>query len=176
MAICTTTTTATFTVFSVLVLIVNILPRIGLQTKIYGFHLERLMSSNINGVLPSPHRKLLAPKRIDKPTRFWDDTNQCSESDIEINQGPGAPLASGIPTYTVEIVNACMSGCDITGIHLRCGWFSSAHTVDPFIFRRLRYDNCLFNNGGTLQHGKSISFQYANSYSYPLSVLSIRCL
>ncbi|KAK9019783.1 hypothetical protein V6N11_054291 [Hibiscus sabdariffa] len=36
-----------------------------------------------------PHRKL---------------GGECSNADIEINQGPSAPLPSGIPTYTVEIL------------------------------------------------------------------------
>ncbi|KAI3768920.1 hypothetical protein L6452_00016 [Arctium lappa] len=38
------------------------------------------------------------------PSRIWGD--KCPKSDIVINQGPTS-LPSGIPTYTVEIVNTC---------------------------------------------------------------------
>ncbi|CAO2818299.1 unnamed protein product [Amaranthus hypochondriacus] len=181
---CTTTSTsfsavrrriAVIVAFFCILVLIMVLPRTGMWSKIHGFRLDSLISSAVNEVLPSPHRKLLVPKSVDKPTRFWDDTNKCTESDIQINQGPGAPLPSGIPTYTVEIANACLSGCDISHIHIRCGWFSSAHTIDPLIFMRVRFNDCLLNGGGTLKHGTSISFQYANSYSYPLSVFSMRC-
>ncbi|KAI3667370.1 hypothetical protein L6452_42426 [Arctium lappa] len=39
------------------------------------------------------------------PSRIWGD--KCPKLDIVINQGPTSPLPSGIPTYTVEIVNTC---------------------------------------------------------------------
>ncbi|PQP96258.1 TPD1 protein homolog 1 [Prunus yedoensis var. nudiflora] len=50
----------------------------------------------------------------------------CSKDDIVILQGQTAPLPNGIPAYTVEILNACVSGCRISNIHVSCGWFSSA--------------------------------------------------
>lgn len=105
--------------------------------------------------------------------RIWGD--KCSKSDIVINQGPTAPLPSGIPTYTVEIMNVGVSGCDISGIHLRCGWFSSARLINPRIFRRLHFDDCLVNDGKPLINGHTISFQYANTFRYPLSVSSVIC-
>lgn len=105
--------------------------------------------------------------------RIWGD--KCSKSDIVINQGPTAPLPSGIPTYTVEIMNVCVSGCDISGIHLSCGWFSSARLINPRIFKRLHFDDCLVNDGKPLINGHTISFQYANTFRYPLSVSSVVC-
>ncbi|XP_074347718.1 protein TAPETUM DETERMINANT 1-like [Apium graveolens] len=124
----------------------------------------------------SPHRKLLrseAAATILEPDRVWGD--KCSTSDIVIYQGPTAPLPSGIPTYTVEIMNVCVTGCDIAGIHLSCGWFSSARLINPRIFKRLRYDDCLVNGGKPLPIGRTVSFQYANTFRYPLSVQRVKC-
>ncbi|PWA90404.1 hypothetical protein CTI12_AA100960 [Artemisia annua] len=130
-----------------------------------------------------PHRKLLiyyepaAAPAVEvakvQPNRIWGD--KCSKADIVINQGPTAPLPSGIPTYTVEIMNACTTGCDISGIHLTCGWFSSARLINPRLFKRLRYNDCLVNEGKPLINGRTISFQYANTFPYPLTISSVIC-
>ncbi|CAH1428544.1 unnamed protein product [Lactuca virosa] len=128
-------------------------------------------NSTIN---PSLHRKLLHNHATQvEINRIWGD--KCSKSDIVINQGPTDPLPSGIPTYTVEVMNVCTTGCDISGIHLSCGWFSSARLINPHLFKRLHYDDCLVNNGKPLVNGHTISFQYANTFRYPLSVSSVIC-
>ena len=116
----------------------------------------------------------LGEATIEEPTRIWGE--KCTKSDIVINQGPTAPLPTGIPTYTVEVVNACVTGCEIYGIHFKCGWFSSAHLINPRVFKRLRYDDCLVNDGKPLVYGGTLSFQYANTYPYPLSVSSVLCM
>ncbi|XP_073124213.1 protein TAPETUM DETERMINANT 1 [Henckelia pumila] len=125
------------------------------------------------------HRKLLNredekgnEKKVE-PNRIWSE--RCSKSDIVISQGATEPLPSGIPTYTVEIMNVCVSGCDISAIHLSCGWFSSARLVNPRVFKRLNFDDCLVNNGKPLVNGRTLSFQYANTFRYPLSVSSVTC-
>ncbi|KAF8410856.1 hypothetical protein HHK36_003393 [Tetracentron sinense] len=99
----------------------------------------------------------------------------CSTDGIAIYQGPTAPLPNGIPTYTVQILNVCLSGCSISNIHVSCEWFSSARLINPKIFRRLCYNDCLANNGEALVPGESLTFQYANSFPYPLSISSISC-
>ncbi|XP_009386836.2 TPD1 protein homolog 1-like [Musa acuminata AAA Group] len=99
----------------------------------------------------------------------------CSKDDIVVHQEATPPLPSGIPTYTVQVLNTCPSGCAVAGIHLSCGWYGSARLVDPRIFRRLSYNDCLVNDGASLPAGDSISFQYANSFRYPLSVSSVTC-
>ncbi|GFY91633.1 tapetum determinant protein [Actinidia rufa] len=99
----------------------------------------------------------------------------CSKDNIVIFQGPTTPLPNGIPTYTVQVLNVCVSGCSVSNIHLSCGWFSSARLINPRVFRRVCYDDCLVNDGEALGPGESLSFQYANSFSYPLSVSSIAC-
>ncbi|XP_004250560.1 TPD1 protein homolog 1-like [Solanum lycopersicum] len=100
----------------------------------------------------------------------------CSNNFIQVNQGPSASLPSGIPTYTVIVLNACYSGsCSISNIHLSCGWFSSARLINPRIFRRLNYNDCLVNDGQPLAAGESLTFSYANTYPYKLAVSSIVC-
>ncbi|KAK9120153.1 hypothetical protein Scep_018246 [Stephania cephalantha] len=119
------------------------------------------------------HRKLLETGKVE-PSRAGIEA-RCTTDDIVVNQGPTTPLPSGIPTYTVQISNVCDTGCDISHIHLSCGWFSSARLINPTIFHRIDYDDCLVNGGHPLRNGDTISFAYANSFSYPLSVLSVSC-
>lgn len=99
----------------------------------------------------------------------------CSKDNVFIIQGPTNPLPNGIPTYTVQVLNVCVTGCSVSNIHLTCGWFSSARLINPRIFRRIFFNDCLVNNGEALSPGDSLSFQYANSFRYPLSVSSIAC-
>ncbi|PIN18614.1 hypothetical protein CDL12_08717 [Handroanthus impetiginosus] len=102
--------------------------------------------------------------------------SSCSKDSILVIQGATSPLPNGIPTYTVEIQNACVSeSCSISDIHLSCGWFSSARLINPRIFRRIEYDDCLVNDGEPLNPGEALSFQYANTFEYPLSVSSVSC-
>lgn len=75
---------------------------------------------------------------------------------------------SGIPQFTVQIVNTCVSGCAPSDLHLHCGWFASATLVNPKIFRRLAYDDCLVNEGKPLKTSHIIRFTYATSFMYPL--------
>jgi len=49
------------------------------------------------------------------------------------------------------------------------------HLINPNIFKRINYNDCLVNGGKTLANGAIISFKYANTFSYPLSVSSVRC-
>ncbi|MCL7047199.1 hypothetical protein MKW94_025290 [Papaver nudicaule] len=90
-------------------------------------------------------------------------------------QGNTAPLPTGVPTYTVEISNVCAIGCDVSNIHVSCGWFSSVRLVNPKTFKRIAYDNCLVNNGEVLRNGQSISFTYANTFKYPMKVTWANC-
>lgn len=101
--------------------------------------------------------------------------SECSKDDIIIFQGQKTPLPDGIPTYIVQILNSCASDCSISNIHVKCGWFSSARLVNPRIFRRVSYDDCLVNDGQALGPGQTLSFQYANTFPYPLSVSFVIC-
>ncbi|WJZ81748.1 hypothetical protein VitviT2T_001571 [Vitis vinifera] len=102
------------------------------------------------------------------------ETN-CSNGDIVIAQSSAGTLPSGIPSFSVEITNACAGGCSISNLHLKCGMFASAVLVNPKIFRRLDVDDCLVNDGSPLAAGSTISFKYANSFQFPLSLASATC-
>ncbi|KAF9605209.1 hypothetical protein IFM89_014322 [Coptis chinensis] len=126
-----------------------------------------------NNTFSASHRKLLQNDGPDfNRIGPW---KRCSESDINVNQGQTTPLPNGIPTYTVVIMNTSPSGREISGIHVSCGWFSSFSGINPNIFKRLGYDDCLVNDGNPLPSGAALSFQYANSFSYPMSVSSVTC-
>ncbi|KAJ7946425.1 tapetum determinant 1 [Quillaja saponaria] len=134
--------------------------------------IKRMALSKANSSTANVPRKLLQSADEGDMNRIG---TSCSKDDIVIYQGQTSPLPNGIPSYTVEILNMCASDCSIANIHVRCGWFSSARLVNPRVFRRLDFDDCLVNSGEPLGPGESLSFEYANTYSYPLSVSSVSC-
>ncbi|KAK1433950.1 hypothetical protein QVD17_10868 [Tagetes erecta] len=171
---------------SLLIVVITTIALVTGVTQFGSFMVEPESSTTVNAestifqsTIPfGLNRKLLllrdaAAQAEVQPNRIWGD--KCSKSDIVINQGPTSPLPNGIPTYTVEIMNVCTTGCDISGIHLSCGWFSSARLINPRLFKRLRYNDCLVNDGKPLTNGRTISFQYANTFPYRLSISSVVC-
>ncbi|KAL4345774.1 uncharacterized protein DS421_11g347000 [Arachis hypogaea] len=96
----------------------------------------------------------------------------CTNKDISISQSRES--ASGIPEYIVQIVNTCVSECAPYDIHLRCGWFASARVINPRLFKRLSYDDCLVNGGKPLAFSQIIRFTYSNSFLYPLAFKSAK--
>ncbi|TVU50349.1 hypothetical protein EJB05_01718, partial [Eragrostis curvula] len=105
------------------------------------------------------------------------DEGCAGAEDISIFQGRASNLPSGVPAYKVEVTNRCLDDdCAIAGIHVRCGWFSSVALVDPRKFRRLRHNDCLLNDGRPMRAGETISFEYANSFPYRLSVTVATCV
>ncbi|XP_073049281.1 TPD1 protein homolog 1-like [Primulina eburnea] len=138
---------------------------------------EPILSSGIHDAVVA--RKLVTDYTGDDGAgtinRVGEGAPSCSMDDILVDQGATEPLPDGIPTYTVEVQNVCVSGCSISDIHLSCGWFSSARLVDPSIFRRVGFDDCLVNGGEPLSPGEALSFQYANTFMYPLYVSSVAC-
>ncbi|KVH96759.1 hypothetical protein Ccrd_001150 [Cynara cardunculus var. scolymus] len=144
------------------------------QDQSFNIHQEVAISKNN---LTSINRKLLASLsggENDGSNRITDA--KCSEKDIYIFQSPTTPLPNGIPTYTVEIHNVCITDtCTISDIHLSCGWYSSARLINPNIFRRIAYNDCLVNNGNPTTPGQTISFQYANTFPYPMTLASYTC-
>ncbi|KAJ3673614.1 hypothetical protein LUZ60_005606 [Juncus effusus] len=141
-----------------------------------------MLHAELNGGLTrqETNDKFIMRKILHNDGKDGKQTNQigldsCSKDDVVLYQGVSSPLPSGIPTYTVQILNVRMSGCAVSDIHVSCGWFSSARLINPSVFRRLRYDDCLVNDGGPISPGQSISFQYANTYPYQLHVSSVSC-
>ncbi|KAG0602279.1 hypothetical protein M758_10G003800 [Ceratodon purpureus] len=109
----------------------------------------------------NPYRRMLIPA-----------TNECTNKDISITQRrDGSP---GMPRFSVQIVNTCVSDCAPADIHVFCGWFASSPPPNPNTFQRLSYNDCLVNGGRPLGHGAIIQFQYANSFMYPIRFRSAR--
>ncbi|MCO5599010.1 hypothetical protein L7F22_053109 [Adiantum nelumboides] len=98
--------------------------------------------------------------------------NGCTDRDISISQSRDL-LTGGVPQYVVQIYNTCMmGGCTPSEVHVKCGWFASKVVVNPGIFRRLAYDDCLVNAGGPILRGQILRFTYQNSFMYPLAFKS----
>ncbi|KAI5059626.1 hypothetical protein GOP47_0025945 [Adiantum capillus-veneris] len=100
------------------------------------------------------------------------ERSTCSIEDIAIVQGEMGPLPDGIPSFAVQILNLCLEGCPIADIHVSCGWFASATLVNPALFKRVGFDDCLVKGGHALAAGETLTFQYANSFQYPFSLSS----
>uniref|UniRef100_A0A9I9DSA2 Uncharacterized protein n=1 Tax=Cucumis melo TaxID=3656 RepID=A0A9I9DSA2_CUCME len=84
-------------------------------------------------------------------------------------------MFNGIPTYKVQITNQCFGNCTIYDLHLKCGSFNSSSSINPRIFKRLAVDDCLVNNGSPINYGETLSFQYATTYMFSLSISSFKC-
>ncbi|PKA47506.1 hypothetical protein AXF42_Ash020676 [Apostasia shenzhenica] len=145
-----------------------------------------------SGTAPSPRRSSTAYtdelRSITNRKLLEDDTggvepnrvaeDGCTKDDILVHQQPTEPMPDGIPTYTVNVMSTCSmrSRCSMGRIHLTCGWFSSARQINPAVLRRLRFNDCLLNDGRPLPGGFSLSFQYADSFPYKFSVTSAECI
>ncbi|XP_010538429.1 PREDICTED: LOW QUALITY PROTEIN: TPD1 protein homolog 1 [Tarenaya hassleriana] len=152
---------------------------LSLSLFVKGNAIEDLIGINGRSFSSEDNHSAVARKLLLSPDDKGDGNRigtECSKDDIGIMQGPTAPMPNGVPAYTVEIVNGCVSGCSIAEIHVSCGWFTSVRLINPRIFRRVSYDDCLVNDGMPLGPGQILSFQYANSsFPYPLSVSSVSC-
>ncbi|XP_051125126.1 TPD1 protein homolog 1-like [Andrographis paniculata] len=109
--------------------------------------------------------------------RIGEGNPTCSPEDIVVYQNASTPLPSGIPTYTVEFSNPCVDGncIPISNIHISCGWFSTARLINPAVFHRIAYNDCLLNGGQAINPGETVFFQYANTFKYPMTVSTVSC-
>ncbi|KAK9937725.1 hypothetical protein M0R45_014497 [Rubus argutus] len=101
----------------------------------------------------------------------------CRKDDIEVIQVPTEKLPSGCQVFSVQILNECSGGseCNIGSIHLSCGSFHSELMINPRMFRLLGNNDCLVNDGKPIASGKAVSFSYASTTQFPLSVSSMAC-
>ncbi|KAI3724865.1 hypothetical protein L1987_64632 [Smallanthus sonchifolius] len=102
-----------------------------------------------------------------KPQELLTRAYSCTSRDLSIGQTTQSQ--HGIPLYTVQIVNTCLSNCGLSNIHFHCGAFASARLVNPRDFKKLSYDDCLVNNGQPMKPGQAIIFSYSNTFKYPIS-------
>ncbi|CAL4914738.1 unnamed protein product [Urochloa decumbens] len=117
-------------------------------------------------------RKLLNDTAYYSTERMGPD--DCSEEDVVVYQSSANPLPSGIPAYTVQIINVC-GGCTVSDVHVACGDFASTELVDPGKFQRVGFNDCIVKGGGAMEPSETVSFQYSNSFSYQLNVASVSC-
>ncbi|KAI3957292.1 hypothetical protein MKW92_036392 [Papaver armeniacum] len=99
---------------------------------------------------------------------------KCPTDTLAVYQGRVDPLPGGLPEHFVNICNIA-TNCTAYRIYLSCGWFASAKLINPQVFKRLRFNNCLVNDGKDLEEGRCLSFTYSETYPYPLAVKSIKC-
>ncbi|TVU30737.1 hypothetical protein EJB05_22373 [Eragrostis curvula] len=112
------------------------------------------------------------PERRYSTARMGPD--DCSAEDVAVYQNSANPLPSGMPTYTVQIINTC-GGCRVSNVHVACGNFASTELVDPATFQRVGFNDCIVKGGAPMEPSETISFHYSNSFSYSLSVASVSC-
>ncbi|KAF0929509.1 hypothetical protein E2562_021760 [Oryza meyeriana var. granulata] len=125
-------------------------------------------------------RKLLniSGKHSHNAGRHWPErmepADSCSGEDVVVYQNNAEHLPSGIPTYSVEIINIC-TACTVYDVHVSCGEFASTELVYPSQFQRVGFNDCLVKCGGPLGPSETVSFQYSNSFAYPLAVANVAC-
>ncbi|MCL7040280.1 hypothetical protein MKW94_004492 [Papaver nudicaule] len=115
-----------------------------------------------------PHGRRLGDNQVEVVIK-------CPSETIQITQSIVDPLPGGLPQHLVVICNVCSTNCIVSHVHLSCGAFSSAQLIPPNDFRRVRYNDCLVNGGRQMIPGDCISFNYAESFPYPLAVSSVEC-
>ncbi|EMS64008.1 hypothetical protein CFC21_052826 [Triticum aestivum] len=102
------------------------------------------------------------------------ELEECSKDLLEVYQINAPSMAGGIPTYSVEFTNTCIE-CLVCDVHVACGDFASNDVIDPAKFRRLAINDCLVNDGKSIEPSFPVSFQYGNSFPYPMTVASASC-
>lgn len=91
-------------------------------------------------------------------------------ADLHYKQSTYYP-PTGPPVFSVTFTNTCLD-CPLSNIHIGCGDFSSQSLVDPSIFKRLAYNDCLLNDGAALAPQNTIAFQYVSTFQYPMTVFT----
>ncbi|KAE8777307.1 hypothetical protein D1007_49958 [Hordeum vulgare] len=102
------------------------------------------------------------------------ELEECSQDLLEVSQINAPSMAGGMPTYSVGITNTCID-CLVCDVHIACGDFASNDVIDPDKFRRLGFNDCLVNGGRSIEPSFPVSFQYGNSFPYPMTVASASC-
>ncbi|CAM6103412.1 unnamed protein product [Calypogeia fissa] len=93
----------------------------------------------------------------------------CDFSQVIATQDSFYHLPDGTPIFHVTITNNCVT-CSIEDIHIACGDWASSTLVNPAIFRKLGYNDCIVNNGSPLAPQNLLFFEYSNTFSYPMLV------
>ncbi|KAK1279947.1 hypothetical protein QJS04_geneDACA003142 [Acorus gramineus] len=116
----------------------------GQESYVYGVGID---GSTVHERDRTAVRKLLLEELKEEVKVINATADNCAISNVVLHQGAAGTLPSGIPKYSVEILNVSPKNTTVMNVHIKCGWFASYNLVNPSIFRRLAHDDCLVNNG-----------------------------
>ncbi|KAG6554621.1 hypothetical protein Mapa_003639 [Marchantia paleacea] len=110
------------------------------------------------------------PEKLDTANKLLAET-RCHRRDLKVSSDVTRYLPNGMPIYRIQISNTCID-CSLENIHLSCGEWASQTLVNPNLFRRVRENDCVVNNGDALVSQDIVYFEYSNSFPYPMNVRS----
>ncbi|CAM6123183.1 unnamed protein product [Calypogeia fissa] len=90
---------------------------------------------------------------------------------IELDQDNTTFYLDGLPVYHVTVMNTCLD-CSVQDIHIACEDWASATEVNPLVFKRIAYNDCIVNDGKPISSQGVVFFEYTNSFPYPMHVES----
>ncbi|PIN20543.1 hypothetical protein CDL12_06785 [Handroanthus impetiginosus] len=102
--------------------------------------------------------------------------SRCSPGCIRIYQWPSGFASLHVPKFTVQIINEAWDTKGVYDVQIACPGFASTTLINPKVFRRIDLAYCLLKNGGVINPGEVITFDYSNILPYPFGVLTLKCL
>ncbi|KAG9455133.1 hypothetical protein H6P81_008037 [Aristolochia fimbriata] len=79
------------------------------------------------------------------------------------------------PGVLVQIVNSSPTRTPVSNVYVSCGEFASTSLLNLHVFKRLKPNDCLVNDGKQLAANEIVSFVYTNSRTYDLVVSHVDC-
>ncbi|XP_039143251.1 TPD1 protein homolog 1-like [Dioscorea cayenensis subsp. rotundata] len=100
---------------------------------------------------------------------------KCAPADIFIGQTTWNDTLQQ-KRYTVLIAN--VGQVSVTDIHVSCDGFNPRGLImkKPGIFKKERRGDCLVIEGGRINSGDSVTFDYINDFQFNLYPISVQCL
>ncbi|KAL8488824.1 hypothetical protein ACS0TY_024939 [Phlomoides rotata] len=101
---------------------------------------------------------------------------KCYPGCVRIYQWPSGFASLHIPKYTVQIIIESWQSKGVYDVHVACPAFASTTLINPKTFRRIDMADCLLNDGGIINPGQVITFEYSNILPYPFNVVNLKCV
>ncbi|XP_068649241.1 TPD1 protein homolog 1-like [Aristolochia californica] len=98
---------------------------------------------------------------------------ECDLGGVQIYQVSNGFGQGHIPEFRVQILNAAPT--PVYNVHVACGEFASARLVNPHVFKRIKPNDCVVNDGKPLMANELLAFFYTNSRAYDLAVSHVEC-
>lgn len=103
--------------------------------------------------------KLLPPFNIAISSYEYEPIDKtCSPRDVRKYQWASGFTSLHVPKYTVQIINEAWHVKGVFGVRISCGEFASKALINPMIFRRISFCNCLLKDGRIMNRGDRSSF------------------